>query len=83
MSNTFQPQDIVAMMKSGKNPQQIVMAILNKNAQSTNPMYANLLSLAKENKTQDIEQIARNLAKERGLDYDKEFGAFKQFLGLR
>ena len=75
------PQQILQMIRMGKNPQQIVMNYLSQN--SNNPMLANLLSLAKQNKTQDIEQVARNIAKERGIDYDKEFSAFKNFLGVR
>jgi hypothetical protein len=38
--------------------------------------------LAKENKTKDIEKIARNMCAERGLDFDKEFDAFKKKIGL-
>ena len=30
-----------------------------------------------------IEDIARNMYKARGLDFDKEFNAFKQLLGLK
>jgi hypothetical protein len=40
------------------------------------------LFLAKNNRTKDIEQIARNMAKEKGIDFDKEFTAFKQRFGL-
>lgn len=40
------------------------------------------MDLAKGNNTQELEKIARNVLKERGLDYDKEFSRFKQDLGL-
>ena len=46
-------------------------------------MGANLLSLAKQNRSADIEQIARNICKQSGKDFDKEFNAFKQMLGLK
>ena len=42
----------------------------------------NLLELAKENRTSEIEQVARNLYAERGLDFDSEFNNFKQKLGI-
>ena len=45
-------------------------------------MGANLLNLAKGNKTAEIEQIARNIAQSRGIDFEKEFNAFKQALGI-
>jgi hypothetical protein len=40
-------------------------------------MMANLLDLAKNNRTADIEQIARNMCAAQGLDFDKEFSSFK------
>jgi hypothetical protein len=45
-------------------------------------MGQNLLRLAQNNQTADIEQIARNICAQRGIDFDKEFTAFKQQLGL-
>jgi hypothetical protein len=38
--------------------------------------------MAKKNDVQGIETVARNMMKERGLDYDKEFNDFKRKLGL-
>ena len=77
----FNPMDLIQMIKSGQNPQQLMMYVLEQRAQK-NPMYANLLSLAKNNQSKEIEQIARNVMKEKGLDFDKEFTNFKNSLGL-
>ena len=46
------------------------------------PMGQNLMTLVKEKRTKEIEQIARNLLSQKGLDFDVEFTAFKQKLGL-
>ena len=46
-------------------------------------MGANLINLAKNNDTRGIEEIARNICKSRNLDFDKEFSAFKQMLGVK
>jgi hypothetical protein len=46
------------------------------------PMGANLLQLLAEGRTQDIEKIARNVSQSRGVDFDKEFLAFRRSLGL-
>ena len=75
------PQDLIQMIREGKNPQQLMISILEKNMSNT-PFGQNLLFLAKNNRTRDIEQIARNMAKEKGIDFDKEFTAFKQRFGL-
>ncbi len=69
------------MVKSGSNPQTLMLNLLEQQA-GKSPIGQNLIKLAKNNDTQGIEQIARNLCAQRGLDFDKEFAAFKQQLGL-
>lgn len=69
------------MFRNGGNPQQMVINMLQQQA-SNSPMGQNLLTLAQNNDGKGIEQIARNLCQQRGLDFDKEFAAFKQQLGL-
>ena len=46
------------------------------------PMGDNLIKLAREGNGVEIERIARNLAAQRGIDFDKEFAAFRKRLGL-
>lgn len=72
--------NFMQMARNG-NPQQMVMNMLQQNAQG-NPMFANILSLAQNGNTQEIENIVRNMARERGIDFDKEFNSFKQMFGL-
>ena len=76
------PMELIAQIRQGKNPEQLLMGILESGAQS-NPIYANLLSMAKEGRTADIEAFARNVAREKGIDFDKEFSKFKkQYFGF-
>ena len=72
---------MIQMAKSGQNPEQMMLQYLQQQAQQ-NPMGQNLLSLAQSGNTADIEKIARNICAQRGVDFDKEFAAFKQSLGL-
>ena len=82
MSYQVNPMDLISQIRQGKNPQQLLMGILEQQA-STNPIYANLLKMAKEGRTADIEAFARNVAKEKGIDFDSEFSKFKkQYFGL-
>ena len=76
------PMQIIQAIKNGQNPQQLLLNIM-KNNLSYSPLGANLYRLAQEGKTSEIERIARNLAQQRGIDYDKEFPAFVQKLGLK
>lgn len=74
------PGRLIQMIKGGQDPQQLMLSILEGQAHS--PLETNLLNLAKQGKTKEIEQIARNLSAERGIDFDKEFEAFRQKWGL-
>lgn len=65
------------LVQSQGNPQQMVMMML-ENQGAKNPMFSNLLQMAKKNDTKAIEQFARNVMKEKGLDFDKEFNNFKK-----
>lgn len=73
--------NIISMIKSGANPQQVMLNFLENNMQQT-PMGTNLLNLAKQGNTAEIEKIARNYVTAQGRDYDTEFRAFRQRLGL-
>lgn len=77
---TVNPVDLVTMIKQGKNPQQLILNIFESNLSKVNPIAANLVDLAKHNRTAEIERIARNLCAERGIDFDKEFNSFKSNL---
>ena len=72
--------DIMNIIKSG-NPQQMVMNMLAQRA-GQDPMFANILNLVQSGDSQGVETIVRNLAKEKGMDFDKEFNSFKRTFGL-
>ena len=80
MSSNMNPMQLMQMLKGG-NPQSFVFQMLEQNAQN-NPFFANILQLAKINRTSEIEQIAINMCKEKGIDFNKEFNSFKNNLGL-
>lgn len=66
-------------LKGIKNPQQFVMNMLGQNQ---NPMATQLMQMVKTGNTNQIEQFARNICKERGMDFDKSFSEFmKQING--
>lgn len=55
------------------NPMEIIKMFMQKN---NNPMMNNLIQMAQRGDTKGVENFARNLCKEKGLDFDKEFTAF-------
>lgn len=56
------------LIKAIKNPEEFVMNYLSTNS---SPMGKNLLELAKNGDEASLENIARNLFKERGQDFDE------------
>jgi hypothetical protein len=62
-----------------KNPQQFVINMLGQNQ---TPMGVQLMNLAKTGDKTQIENFARNICKERNIDFDKQFAEFmKQING--
>lgn len=78
------PQDMFRLIGSFKNqdPSALVSNMVNEAASQGNPIMQNLANLIKEGKTEEIEKVVRNIAKERGMDYDKEFKAFRDTFKL-
>lgn len=78
------PQDMFKLISSFKNqdPSALVSNMVNEAASQGDPIMQNLANLIKEGKTEEIEKVVRNIAKERGMDYDKEFKAFRNTFKL-
>lgn len=78
------PQDMFKLISSFKNqdPSALVSNMINEAASQGNPIMQNLANLIKEGKTEEIEKVVRNIAKEHGVDYDKEFKAFRNTFKL-
>jgi hypothetical protein len=78
----LQLEQILGMIRNGYNPEQLVLSMMESRMKGT-PMGDNLLNLARQGNTAEIEKIARNLAAQQGIDYDKEFNEFKKLIGLK
>lgn len=72
---------LIQFIKNSQNPQQLIMNMVQQQVGS-NPLFSNIINLAQQGKTKEIENIARNMLKEKGLDFDKEFNSFRQQFGL-
>ena len=68
--------NVFQMINSG-NPKQIVMKMMNNPQIANNPMAKNMFEMAKNGNLKGIEEMGRNIAKERGVDFDKAFSDFK------
>lgn len=72
----FNPMQIMNMMNMMKNksPQETIISIIG----NQNPIINNLMKLAKSGNKSEIEDIARNMCREKGIDFDKEFPSFME-----
>lgn len=73
------PMQLIQMIKGGKNPQQLVLNILQQQGQN-NPIINNAISMAQNGNSSGLQMLARNLAAQRGLDFDKEIANLKNQL---
>lgn len=73
--------ELIGLVKNTNNPEQIVMQFLQTQMQGT-PMGDNLINMAKQGNNKGIEEFARNFLKQNGIDFDKEFKAFRNQWGL-
>lgn len=75
MGMNVNPMQLVQLIKNGQNPQQLLMGILQQG--NNNPILNNAMNLAKKGNIGGLQLLARNLAAQKGLDYDKAFEEFK------
>ena len=65
-------QILQSFISKGLSPQKIAEQMIGNN-----PMVANLIKMANAGDTDGVEKVARNMFKEKGRDFDKEFSEFK------
>lgn len=75
------PLSIIQMMKSG-NPQQFMQQIMGNSQIMSNPIMKNTMQMAQNGDMKGVEQMARNLCKEKGLDADEMFNQLKNSLNM-
>lgn len=81
MQYPVNPNVLIQMIKSGQNPQQLMLSVLQGQAYN-NPLGKNLLNLAQQGRTDELEKVIRNIyTQQGGKDFDQEFEAFKRAIG--
>lgn len=69
-------ENIKNFIGKGMNPEQILSNMMSQN--NSNPVFNNLIKMAKEGDSKGVEDFARNLFKEQGRDFDKEYAEFRK-----
>lgn len=75
------PMQLMQMFKGG-NPQQFIQQIMGNNQIMSNPMAKNAVELMQKGDAHGIEQMARNLCKEKNLNADEVMQQIKSKFNL-
>lgn len=67
------PINMMKAMMGKMSPKDIAISMLKNNS---NPMLSNLIDMANKGDTKGIEEFARNICKEKNIDFDKDFTDF-------
>lgn len=76
------PMQVIQMMKSGGNPQQMIMNMM-KNQAGSNPVMNNALQMMEKGDNAGLEKLARNLCYEKGINADEAFNQIKGQFGMK
>lgn len=69
------------MLQGMRNPQQFLQQMMGNSSVMKNPMARNAMQMAQKGDSKGIEQMARNLCKEKGLNADDVFNQIKSRFG--
>lgn len=65
-----------------KNPQEFLANAMQNNELMKNPIMQNTMQMMKKGDSKGLEDIARNLCKERGINPDEELKKIKSQFGM-
>lgn len=70
------------LMQAMRNPQAFMNQIMGNQQMMNNPMIQNTVNMAQKGDMKGVEQMARNLCKEKGLNADEIFNQFKSKMNM-
>ena len=76
MKNLFQ------LFSGIKNPQQFLQSMMNNSQVMGNPMAKNAIDMMQNGDVKGVEQMARNLCKEKGVNPDEIMQQMKEKFGM-
>ncbi len=70
------------LMQAMRNPQAFMNQIMGNQHMMNNPMIKNTVNMAQKGDAKGIEQMARNVCKEKGLNADEVFNQIKSKMNM-
>ena len=68
--------------QSFRSPQQFLQSMIGNSQVMRNPMAKNAIGMAQSGDTKGIEQMARNLCREKGINPDEMINQIKNRMGM-
>lgn len=68
--------------QSFRSPQQFLQSMMGNSQVMRNPMAKNVIGMAQSGDTKGIEQMARNLCREKGINPDEMMNQIKSRMGM-
>lgn len=76
------PMALIQMLRGGGNPQAMLMNIMKQNA-GNNPLINNAMQMMEKGDNAGIENMVRNLCKDKGLDVNEVMKATQSMFGIK
>lgn len=72
----------IQMMQAIRNPQQFLQQMMGNSQIMNNPMTRNAMGMVQNGDSKGVEQMARNLCKEKGINPDEIFNQLKNNMSI-
>lgn len=70
--------NVLNLVRVFRNPEPFMRQIMSSPQFKSNPMAQNVIEMRDKNDVQGLEQMARNVCKEKGMDFDGLYSQLKQ-----
>lgn len=74
------PLQLIGMLRNGGNPQAALMNLMRQNA-GNNPLINNALGMMEQGNTKGVENMVKNICKEKGLDPNQVMQTTRNMFG--
>lgn len=76
------PMQMIQMIRGSGNPQQMMMNMIKQNSNS-NPMLSNAMKMMESGNASGVEDMVKNICKDKGIDPNDVMKATKNMFGMK
>lgn len=72
----------LSFVQAMRNPQTFIQSMMKNNEVMKNPILKNTIEMAQSGNSKGVEELARNLCKEKGINTDEALNKIKSQFGI-